>query len=84
MDQDQLAQSVSELLQRCRDHMDNALIQNPSPEHAAQARELKTQILQLQIRLNQRRLQGNDFDEVEAAALGRLVPALAASLPPHP
>jgi hypothetical protein len=82
MDQDDLAQSISELLEICRGHMDRVLTQSSSPEESAQARELKTQILQLQIRLNQRRLQGNDFDEVETAALGRIVPTLAGALPP--
>jgi hypothetical protein len=82
MDQDELAQSLSDLLDTCRAHMDRVLTEYPGPEEVAQARELKTQILQLQIRLNQRRVQGNDFDEVETAALGRIVPTLAASLPP--
>ncbi len=84
MDHEELSQTTHDLLQSCLAHLDNVIVNAPNPHDVAQARELKAEVLRLQIRLGQRRRQGRALDDQQAQALEQVLPALMAALPPSP
>ena len=54
---EELGQATNELLSAWLAHLDNLLLHNSNAQQVAQARTLKAEVLRLQIRLDQRRLQ---------------------------
>jgi hypothetical protein len=78
-----ISQSTHDLLQACLAHLDNVIVNDPDPQDVARARELKAEVLRLQIRLGHQRRQGQALDDQQAQALEQVLPALMAALPPR-
>jgi hypothetical protein len=68
------------LFESCLHNLNQAIL-HADPQNRARARELKGEILQLQIRLDQRRKKGIGFEAREAEILQHVIPRLRDSLP---
>jgi hypothetical protein len=80
MEQDILLLQLESLLEAWLEQL-NQMIVGPDPDGAARATAAKSQVLQLMIRLEQRRREGANLDDKATYVLENLLPSLLGTLP---